>query len=410
MQRTFLCSVGCGIALASVGAAQSFNYADFTNTTGLVLNGNATQTGVALHITSPFTTQRGTFWYSTPVNVAAGFDTTFTFRIAVPTGNLGADGMAFVIQNDPRGTAALGDSGSDIGCYAEPTSPVGTAIANGLAIEIDTYQIAAGWNDPDANHISIHTNGTGDILGSETYSLGLYSPAANMSDGLLHTMRVHYQPGTLDVYFDNTTTTPSLSVPYSFATGGTWTAGGTVGGLNLIGGTSAYVGFTAATGGSWEAHNALSWSFGPLVSNPVTYCTGGTSANGCVASISGSANPSVTLAHPCTVTVSNLEGAKSGIIFYGLLQQAAPWATGSSSYLCVKAPTQRTGTQNSGGNAGLCDGLLMLDWNAYQSAHPTALGSPWTTGVSAYCQGWYRDPPAPKTTSLSNALQLTYTP
>jgi hypothetical protein len=52
----------------------------------------------------------------------------------------------------------------------------------------------------------------------------------------------------------------------------------------------------------------------------------------------------------------------------------------------------------------------MLDWNAYQSANPTALGSPWTTGVNAYCQGWYRDPPAPKTTSLSNALQLTYLP
>jgi hypothetical protein len=410
MQRTILWSIPCGALLASASAAQSFNYVDFTNTTGLVLNGNATQTGVALHITSPLTTQKGSFWYSTPVNVAAGFDTTFAFRIAVPAGNLGADGMAFVIQNDPRGTAALADSGSDLGCYAEPTSPVGTAIANGLAIEIDTYQIVAGWNDPDANHISIHTNGTGDILGSETYSLGLYSPAVNMSDGALHTMRVHYQPGTLDVYLDNTTTTPSLSVPYSFATGGTWTAGGTVGGLNLIGGTNAYVGFTAATGGSWESHNALSWSFGPLVSNPTSYCTAGTSANGCVASISANANPSVTFAHPCMITVSSVEGAKSGIIFYGLGQTATPWATGSSSYLCVKAPTQRTGTQNSGGTVTLCDGNLFLDWNAYQAANPSALGNPWLTGVSAYCQGWYRDPPAPKTTSLSNAVKLTYLP
>jgi len=408
MQRTAFWSIGCCIALASSSAAQSFNYADFTNTTGLVLNGNATQTGVALHVTSPLTTQKGSFWYSTPVNVAAGFDTTFTFRIAVPTGNAGADGMAFVIQNDPRGTAALADSGSDIGCYAEPTSAAGTAIANSIAIEIDTYQIGAPWNDPDANHISIHTNGTGDILGSETYSLGLYSPAANMSDGALHTLRVLYQPGTLDVFLDSTT--PSLSVSYSFATGGTWTAGGTVGGLNLIGGNSAYVGFTAATGGAWEAHNVLSWSFGPLVSNPTSYCTAGTSANGCVAAISANANPSVSFAHPCTVTVGNVEGAKSGIIFYGLAQVATPWASGSSSYLCVKAPTQRTGTQNSGGTIGQCNGILALDWNAYQSANPTALGVPWTTGISAYCQGWYRDPPAPKTTSLSNALALTYVP
>jgi hypothetical protein len=143
---------------------------------------------------------------------------------------------------------------------------------------------------------------------------------------------------------------------------------------------------------------------------PTAYCTGGTSANGCVAAISANANPSVTNANPCQITVFNLEAQKSGIVFYGLTRIMSPWANGSSSFLCVKAPTQRTGTQNSGGTVGICDGTLVLDWNAYQQTHPTALGSPWMVGVNAYCQGWYRDPPSPKTTSLSNALWLTYQP
>ena len=51
-----------------------------------------------------------------------------------------------------------------------------------------------------------------------------------------------------------------------------------------------------------------------------------------------------------------------------------------------------------------------LDWNAFQSANPSALGHPWTAGSKAEVQAWYRDPPASKTTNLSNAVELTYSP
>ena len=43
-------------------------------------------------------------------------------------------------------------------------------------------------------------------------------------------------------------------------------------------------------------------------------------------------------------------------------------------------------------------------------ANPSALGNPWTAGDKVYVQGWFRDPPACKTTSLSNAVELTYLP
>jgi len=143
---------------------------------------------------------------------------------------------------------------------------------------------------------------------------------------------------------------------------------------------------------------------------PVSYCTAGTTTNGCTATITGTANPSVSMANACQLNVANVEGQKSGLIFYGLGSNSTLWCAGGSSLLCVKAPTQRTPTQNSNGTAGLCDGSLTLDWNAFQTANPAALGNPWAAGTHVYAQCWFRDPPACKTTNLSDGLDMTYNP
>jgi hypothetical protein len=57
-----------------------------------------------------------------------------------------------------------------------------------------------------------------------------------------------------------------------------------------------------------------------------------------------------------------------------------------------------------------CDGALALDWNAYFSAHPSALGTPLQAGGAFWVQAWYRDPAAVKSTSLSDALVLRLCP
>ncbi len=157
---------------------------------------------------------------------------------------------------------------------------------------------------------------------------------------------------------------------------------------------------------SWELQ-------GDLGGAPTAFCTAGTTSNGCVPAISGSDQPSASFANPCVITIANVEGQRSGLIFYGVDNtgySALPWATTSSSFLCVKPPTQRTPGQSSGGVAGACDGQLVLDWNAFQLAFPGSLGAPWVAGEQAYAQGWFRDPPAPRTTNLSDALLLTYRP
>jgi hypothetical protein len=150
---------------------------------------------------------------------------------------------------------------------------------------------------------------------------------------------------------------------------------------------------------------------GPLP--PSAYCTSGTTSHGCNATIAANANPSVALANPCNITVTSAEGQQSGIVFYGIDIAGfspRPWAPGSASWLCVGPRTQRTPIQNAGGTFGACDGSFALDWNAYQSAHPLALGNPWSVDAKVYVQAWFRDPLAVKSTNLSDALEMTYAP
>lgn len=139
----------------------------------------------------------------------------------------------------------------------------------------------------------------------------------------------------------------------------------------------------------------------------VTYCTAGTSTNGCVPVIAGVGTASASAASGFTLTVTGVEGQKTGLFFYGINgRKATPWGAGSPSFLCVQAPTQRMGSQSSGGTSGACDGAFSEDWNAFMSAHPLALGQPIYAGLSVNAQCWYRDPPAPQTTNLSGGVEF----
>jgi hypothetical protein len=397
------------VALCTAAAvrAQAFNYPNFSSTASLAMNGSSAAAGNILRVTPSLGSQRGSVWYTQPLSVVNGFDLDLSFQFSSQVFG-GADGLAVVFQNDPRGTTALGSAtaGSCIGYADDPAAPAGLGIQNSLALEIDTYDAGSPFFDVTGADFSWHTNGTGANDARESYSIGYATPGVDFTNGLVHTIHINYTPGTLKLDYDGVSV---LSTAYSFATGSTWIGGTPVGGLSLIGGTSLYIGITGATGGVYENNDVLSWSFNSS-NTPTTYCTAGTSTNGCTAMISASAQPSVSHAQPCTLTVTGLEGQKTGIVFYGANALGNPWASGSTSFLCVKAPTQRTPSQNSGGTVAQCNGAFSLDWDAFQIAHPSALGNPWAAGAAVHCQAWYRDPPAPKTTSLSNAVTLTYVP
>ncbi len=142
----------------------------------------------------------------------------------------------------------------------------------------------------------------------------------------------------------------------------------------------------------------------------VAYCTAGTTSNGCNAALSASGVPSLTATSGFTLTAIDVEGDKSGLIFYGLSGRTAlPWGL-STSFLCVKSPTQRTSTLSSGGTAGTCTVTISLDLLDWLASHPGALGTGASVGTIVDAQCWFRDPPSPKTTQLSNALEFILVP
>ncbi|MCC7012785.1 MAG: proprotein convertase P-domain-containing protein [Planctomycetes bacterium] len=168
---------------------------------------------------------------------------------------------------------------------------------------------------------------------------------------------------------------------------------------------------TDQAGGDIGSVNKFDLIFRDCASTTVSYCTPGTSTNGCNATMSATGTPSISGgAGSFVLTASGVEGQKNGLIFYGITGRSnANWGTGTS-FLCVKAPTQRTDFLSTGGNVGACDGSLSLDFFGFMNTHIGALGQPIAAGQVFNAQAWYRDPPAPKTTNMSDGIEFTLAP
>jgi cell wall-associated NlpC family hydrolase len=224
--------------------AKAVDYPEFTSTFGLNLVGSAVRVDDRLRLTAASAYNLGATWLTEKQQVQDGFVSTFQFQITSPggttdaQGNTGADGLAFVVQND---------SLSAVSVY--PNIGIGYSFPNSLAIEFDTYANSS-LGDPNGNHVSVQTRGLTRNTSNHTYSLGCTTAVPNLSDGAVHTARIQYTPGTMSIYVDNLNV-PALSVPLNL---------GSV--LHLDSG-KAWVGFTGATWAAWENHDILRWSCGP---------------------------------------------------------------------------------------------------------------------------------------------------
>jgi len=208
-------------------------------------------------------------------------------------------------------------------------------------------------------------------------------------------------------------------VGLALSNGETWTSGGAFGRYEITAPPGSYQIRFSAPGYAVEQHPVTITASGALVLeialDPLqgwsSYCTAGTTSSGCAATLSATGRPSASAATSFVVTASGVEGQKTGLVFYGTNgAQASPWGGGSTSFLCVASPRQRTVTQSSGGTSGSCDGSFTLDWNAYVTANPSALGVPFGVGDGVWLQAWFRDPPSPQATSLSNAIAASVCP
>jgi hypothetical protein len=155
--------------------------------------------------------------------------------------------------------------------------------------------------------------------------------------------------------------------------------------------------------------NQASLQVGGILTN---YCTAGTSASGCQASLDGIGAPSASQSSGFVLRASNVEGDKDGMFFYGTNgRQASPWGNGTS-FQCVVPPVQRMGLINGTGAPATCDGVLSQDMNAEWC--PTGPQNQKNPGVGTRVdfQLWYRDPASTsnQSTSFSDAIEFIVCP
>ncbi|MBC2080402.1 DUF5011 domain-containing protein [Listeria booriae] len=149
------------------------------------------------------------------------------------TDSNGADGMAFVMQNDPRGNKAIAGSGGSMGLYGD------SYIKNALAVEIDTYindgtEFAEKWDydvKPKNEHIAITVPGVGPII--EHNALNVLPNGTYFEDSEFH-----------EVSFDWNAATRTLSYNYRGYTGSYQVQSL----QDTFGGNEVFFGFVGSTG------------------------------------------------------------------------------------------------------------------------------------------------------------------
>jgi hypothetical protein len=187
----------------------------------------------------------------------------------------------------------------------------------------------------------------------------------------------------------------------------------------LVSGGATFVGLKVDCTSEPNFPNVLDSGLSQLVvvaascGSVTSYCTAGTTSLGCVGVMAATGAPDASAGAGFQVSALQLDAQRQGLFFYGLDNSGftpLSWAAGSSSFFCVKSPTQRLPLQSSGGALNTCTGLFSVDFNTYLASNPTALGAPFTGGETVHIQAWFRDPPSPKSTSLTNALRFVVCP
>jgi hypothetical protein len=192
------------------------------------LNGNASFLGSSnvFRLTGDLRAVSGNIMSNERIELSHDFS--ISFDVFLGSNDRGADGMAFVLHNDPRGAEANGGRGGSLGALG---------ILNGLAIEFDTYNNGARAGDIRDDHAAFFdTDGSGLPL-SGPISLG------NVEDGRWHSVQVNWdvETQTLSYIFDrDALKTGSISRDLT---------------NDFFGGSeSVHFGWTAATGGISNQH------------------------------------------------------------------------------------------------------------------------------------------------------------
>jgi hypothetical protein len=198
----------------------SINFANgFTAPSQMILNGTAAFTGTHLRLTNSLQSEHASAYDKTQMNVQS-FTSTFTYQAIQAK----ADGTTFVLQR--QGPHALGGAGGGLG-YA--------GIGESVAIKFDLY--------------ATHANTTGLLVDGNPPMEQIQLTHVTLTSGDQIAVTIRYNGSVLSVTETDTKTkaTDSQSYPIDIPT--------------TIGGTTAYAGFTGATGASISTQSILNWTY-----------------------------------------------------------------------------------------------------------------------------------------------------
>jgi Chitobiase/beta-hexosaminidase C-terminal domain/Legume lectin domain len=230
----------------------------FSSASGLVIPvGRAIFSGSNIQLTDTTAVnvgEAGAAWYAVPVNVQT-FTTDFTLQFTNAQGN----GMTFCIQNQPStnptpayainvggsyvggsyisgGPTAFGHYGRALG-YGYIPSGVGTGTTGGLL-----NSVAVTFNLTD-NGTGLYTNGALPTGADATIT------GVTLTSGNPLNVKLAYNGTALTMTITDTKTKASFSKSWAINIPAT------------VGGSTAYVGFTGATGGQLANQDVLSWTY-----------------------------------------------------------------------------------------------------------------------------------------------------
>jgi hypothetical protein len=230
----------------------SFN--GFSDTTGLSLAGNAhvvtTADGKVMRLTSSGPNQGGAAYSTSPITLGANatFSTTFQFRLTAPGGIDPADGFTFVLSDTANG---LGGIGGGLG-LPNPSKSV--------AIEFDTYNNGAS-DGNSGNHVGLDINGNtastvlSSVYGVSNCSFGANQNAGCMANGDLWSVVIGYDGSRLTAVLVDPAMNKAFVALDHYA----------IDIAQILGTSTAYVGFTSSTGAGYMNHDIVNWQFADTV-------------------------------------------------------------------------------------------------------------------------------------------------
>jgi Legume lectin domain len=214
------------------------DFGDGFDGANLVQNGSAKLIGNRLRLADG-RHQAGSAYAPHPVEIR-GFTTSFTFRVGdSPFGQYG-DGLTFVLQN--AGSAALGAAGGGLG-YA--------GIGQSVAVKFDLVDNAGEGSDS----VGVFTNGATPTTPADTFETNYpFKLGIQFNSGDRFRATLSYSGGTLildltdlDTYARQFTKAYAVNIPA------------------VVGGPTAFVGFTAGTGELFAPIDVLDWTYTPTV-------------------------------------------------------------------------------------------------------------------------------------------------